>query len=93
MRHGAGQAPGRAQSPGDARLKVLGTETPDMGTRLWGHAGREDWEGMGGLGACVLGQEPKKRSGPTEPGAFKQPLCHPRLVTFPVCRLHLGKRG
>lgn len=44
MRHGAGQAPGRAQSHGDARLKVLGTETPDMGTRLRGHAAREDWE-------------------------------------------------
>lgn len=47
MRHGAGQAPECAQSPGDARLKVLGPETPDVGARLRGHAGsreaREEW--------------------------------------------------
>lgn len=60
MRHGAGQAPGRAQRPGDARLKDLGPETPDVGARLRGHAGSRD-----ALGALVLGQEPEERFGPT----------------------------
>lgn len=82
--------------PGDARLKVLGTETPDMGTRLRCHSGRRagGLGCMGGLGACVVGQEPEQRFGPTDPGAFfRQLLCHPCLAAFLICRLHLGKRG
>lgn len=64
MRHGAGQAPGRAQGPGDARLVALGPETPpDVGARLCGYAGSR--EARENLGARVLSQKAEERFGPT----------------------------
>lgn len=90
---------GRVRHPG-ARAVPRGRATqgpghrdpPRYGYKSAGPRRAQGLRGMGArLGACVLQQEPKKRFGPTDPSVFKQPLCHPRLATFPVCRLRLGE--
>lgn len=93
MRHGAGQAPGRARrAPGTRDPRSWAPRPPRYGYKSAGPRRAQGLRGMGArLGACVLKQEPKKRFGPTDPSVFKQPLCHPRLATFPVRRLHLGE--